>query len=270
MMSEMKFWLLHVISPVFLAVLVSSCAVRDGPPESYGLEWQKIPNAIPKNEPKSKYGNPGSYEVLGKRYYVIKSNAGFRQKGIASWYGSKFHGERTSSGEEYNMYAMTAAHKSLILPAYVEVTNKKNGRKAIVKVNDRGPFHKGRIIDLSYAAATKLGVAATGTAPVEIRVVTPGSGGGNVDGGIDATSTDDNGRLYVQVAAFATEANAFEMLDELRERNFSGARIHVENNNGKKIYRVRIGPVPTRDVAQKLETQLKNMSYTNTKTVTYN
>jgi len=261
---------IRILILVVTATLVPSCAVRDGPPESYGLEWQKIPNAIPKSETRSKYGNPASYVVFGERYYVVKSNKGFTQKGIASWYGSKFHGERTSSGEEYNMYAMTAAHKSLILPTYVEVTNKNNGRKVIVKVNDRGPFHAGRIIDLSYAAATKLGVAATGTAPVEIRVVTPGSVGGAVDGGIDASFTDDNGKLYVQVAAFSSEANAFKMLGELRDKNFSGARIHVEKNNGKTVYRVRIGPVPTRDVALKLETQLKNMSYTNIKTVTYN
>ena len=156
-------------------VMLSSCGVKDGPPSDYGRNWKDIEDAVPKDEPYSRYGNPGSYEVFGERYHVIGSNKGFTQKGIASWYGSKFHGQRTSSGETYSMYAMTAAHKTLKIPAYVEVTNTANGRKAIVKVNDRGPFHEGRIIDLSYAAATKLGVAATGTAPVTIRVVTPGA-----------------------------------------------------------------------------------------------
>jgi len=161
-----------VIGTLLCAVLLSSCGLnRDSAPPNYNIPWQEIKDAVPRPVTKSKYGNPDSYEVNGKTYFVMDSAIGFQQKGIASWYGRKFHGRKTSSGEGYNMYAMTAAHKTLPIPVYVEVTNLDNGRKAIVRVNDRGPFHPGRIIDLSYAAATRLGVAQTGTAHVKIRVI---------------------------------------------------------------------------------------------------
>ena len=213
--------------------------------------------------------------LMGKRYQVLDSSDGFSQTGIASWYGSKFHGQRTSSGEPYDMYAMTAAHKSLPLPTYVEVTNLDNGRSAIVKVNDRGPFHEGRIIDLSYAAATRLGVAATGTANVSIRTVTIGDeqGGNDKVGGkksADVGYVSDDGKFYVQIAAYASEQNALKMIDELRQKNFSSARIHVENSNGKLLYRVRIGPVPSSIVAEKLLGQLREINLDNAKVITYN
>lgn len=257
---------------VLLAGLATSCSVRDGAPANYSKRWNEIPDAVPKDEARSKYGNPASYEVFGKRYYVLDTNEGFRQKGEASWYGSKFHGQRASSGETYNMYAMTAAHKTLPLPTYVEVTNLKNRRKAIVKVNDRGPFHDGRIIDLSYAAATKLGVVATGTAPVEIRVVGNGTDKTR-DGaaaGVEDKYVDDNGKLYVQIAAFETEENALKLISDLRRKNFQSARIHVENNKGKLLYRVRIGPVPTDNVAEKVVAQLKEINLNNAKIIRYN
>ena len=154
-------------------VLVVAPSSSDKAP-SKQVDVSKIQNAVPKEEPKSRYGNPKSYVVFDKRYYVMESNKGFVEKGIASWYGTKFHGRRTSSGETYDMYAMTAAHKNLPLPTYVEVTNLKNGKKIIVKVNDRGPFHENRIIDLSYTAATKLDIVKNGTGLVEIRAVGPG------------------------------------------------------------------------------------------------
>ena len=132
-----------------------------------------IPDAVPKVEPKSRYGNPASYVVFGKRYYTKASSDGHVERGLASWYGKKFHGRKTSSGERYDMYGMTAAHKTLPLPSYVQVTNLSNGRSAVVRVNDRGPFHGKRIIDLSYSAARKLGVVARGTAMVEVRSIDP-------------------------------------------------------------------------------------------------
>jgi len=132
-----------------------------------------IPDAVPKVEPKSKYGNPASYVVFGKRYYTKNSSKGYVERGVASWYGRDFHGRKTSSGEPYDMYAMTAAHKTLPLPTYARVTNLTNGRTAVVKINDRGPFHGDRVIDLSYSAARKLGVVAKGTGMVEIRAVDP-------------------------------------------------------------------------------------------------
>jgi len=130
-------------------------------------------DAVPEVEPKSKYGNPKSYVVFGRRYYTKASSKGHVERGLASWYGKKFHGRKTSNGERYNMYAMTAAHKSLPLPTYVRVTNLANGRSTVVRVNDRGPFHGNRIIDLSYSAARKLGMAAKGVEMVEIMAIDP-------------------------------------------------------------------------------------------------
>lgn len=136
-------------------------------------ELSDIPDAVPKVEPRSKYGNPKSYVVFGKRYYTKADSKGHLERGLASWYGKKFHGRKTSNGERYNMYAMTAAHKTLPLPTYVRVTNLTNGRSTVVRVNDRGPFHGNRIIDLSYSAARKLGIAAKGVEMVEIRAIDP-------------------------------------------------------------------------------------------------
>lgn len=133
-----------------------------------------IPDAVPRAEPRSRYGNPETYEVFGKKYRVMKSARGHVERGLASWYGPGFHAERTSSGEPYNMYSMTAAHKTLPIPSYVRVTHLGNGRSIVVRVNDRGPFVGNRIIDLSYTAAYKLGMIGSGTAPVEIRVLQPG------------------------------------------------------------------------------------------------
>jgi rare lipoprotein A len=135
------------------------------------LNPDDIADAVPGEEPRSAYGNPDSYVVNGKRYYTLRTAEGFAERGIASWYGNPFHGRRTSSGEVYDMYRMTAAHKQLPLPTYVQIRNLDNGRTATVKVNDRGPFKDNRVIDLSYAAALKLGVVAKGTAFVEIRAV---------------------------------------------------------------------------------------------------
>ena len=256
-----------------LPVLLASCGVRDGAPDSYDQPWHSIANAVPKAEPKSRYGNPSSYEQFGERYHVLPSSKGFVQEGVASWYGTKFHGERTSSGEEYNMYAMTAAHKTLPLPTYVEVINKDNGRRAIVKVNDRGPFHDNRIIDLSYAAATRLGVAKTGTANVKIRALDPGEDSArsaSAASTTNAVASAPAGRVYVQVAAFSSEEKAFAMLKKLREANFSDTRIHVDSKQGKLLYRVRIGPLPSEHVAKKLLTQLQEIKQNNAKIVSYN
>lgn len=263
----------HYSRLAMLASLLSTlgaCAVKDGAPARYDAEWDKIPDAVVKDEPRSRYGNPASYEVFGKTYYVRDSSEGFVESGIASWYGTKFHGRRTSSGEPYDMYAMTAAHKSLPLPTYVEVINVDNGRRAVVKVNDRGPFHEGRIIDLSYAAATKLGVAKVGTAKVKIRALDPDLKQQSFDESHDASSTSDTGKVYIQVAAFSTEDKAVAMLGKLRDANFSSSRIHVDSREGRSLYRVRIGPLPSRDVAKKLLAQLKEIEQDNAKIVNYN
>jgi len=161
---------------MLIGALLVGCSAqpyRDSAPRGY-VDVSKIPDAIPKDEPRSQYGNPNSYEQFGRTYHVMESSKGFVERGVASWYGTKFHGRRTSSGEDYNMYSMTAAHKTLPLPTYLEVTNLDNGKQVVVRVNDRGPFHDGRIIDLSYAAAIKLGINKHGTGRVEIRALQPG------------------------------------------------------------------------------------------------
>lgn len=147
----------------------SSGGNMDGAP-SGNIDFDAIPDAVPRNEPFSRYGNK-DYTVFGKRYRVMDSNAGFEQRGLASWYGTKYHGRKTSSGEVYDMYTMTAAHPSLPLPTYAEVTNLKTGKRIVVKINDRGPFHGDRVLDLSYAAAGKLGILRDGVAPVHFRAI---------------------------------------------------------------------------------------------------
>jgi rare lipoprotein A len=132
-----------------------------------------IDGVTPRPEAKSRYGNMPSYVVFGERYTVMETSAGYEEQGIASWYGEPFHGRRTSSGEIYDMHKLSAAHKSLPLPTYVEVTNLENGRQIVVRVNDRGPFHDGRVIDLSYAAARKLDIVGPGTAEVRVRALDP-------------------------------------------------------------------------------------------------
>ena len=142
----------------------------DGPPVDAGPDPSSVSDAVPRTEPLSKIGN-APYRVYGVRYVPMKSALGYREKGTASWYGRKFHGRQTSSGETYDMYAMTAAHKTLPLPTYVQVKNLDNGAKVVLRVNDRGPFLGGRLIDLSYMAARKLGVTTSGTARVEVTTI---------------------------------------------------------------------------------------------------
>jgi len=261
-----------VLISLFSAVLLSSCgAIKDSAPANYSKQWHEIPDAVPETVEPSKYGNPGNYEVLGKTYYVMDSADGFEQRGIASWYGNKFHGRRTSSGEDYDMYAMTAAHKTLPIPVFVEVTNVDNGRKAIVKVNDRGPFHDGRIIDLSYAAATKLGVAQTGTANVTIRVVrSEQEKNSRRSKRIVEAPVSEGDKLYVQVAAFAAEKNALSYMEKLQEQGFFDVRLHIESQKGKTVYRVRIGPLPSEHVAKNVLSQLEENDHHDLKIVKNN
>jgi rare lipoprotein A len=161
---------------------------QDDGPGASAPDVAGIPDAVPRNEPPSRYGNR-PYTVEGRGYTPMASADGYRERGIASWYGKKFHGRRTSSGETYDMYAMTAAHKTLPLPAYVRVRNLDNGRSVIVRVNDRGPFLHNRLIDLSYAAAAKLGIVGTGTGVVEVEAVGPGAVSATVLAGPTAAQT---------------------------------------------------------------------------------
>lgn len=170
--STMFLLLLSLSSCGFFSALTPAQSSRnsDGPPQEK-MDSNKIKDAVPRVEQKSRGGNSESYSVFGKKYRVLSSAKGFSERGEASWYGKKFHGRLTANGERYDMYEMTAAHKNLPLPTYVQVKNLENGRKIIVRVNDRGPFHGGRIIDLSYAAATKIGMLKKGVAKVEITAI---------------------------------------------------------------------------------------------------
>src|SRR3954465_8232954 len=145
----------------------------DGPDANPPANLAGIADAVPRNEPLHKYANR-PYEVFGKKYVPLASVQAFSQRGTASWYGKKFHGQKTSSGETYDMYKMTAAHPTLPIPSYVRVTNTKNGKSVVVRINDRGPFRFGRIIDLSYVAAYKLGYIQAGEAAVEVESIVPG------------------------------------------------------------------------------------------------
>ena len=224
------------------------------------VDVSKIPNATPKDEPKSRYGNPKSYVVFGKRYYVMESNKGFVEKGIASWYGTKFHGRRTSSGETYDMYGMTAAHKSLPLPTYVEVINLKNNKKIIVKINDRGPFHENRIIDLSYTAAIKLDILKNGTGLVEIRVIgTEQIGTIHSDerlAVINTAVTKNEGRFYIQVGSFSNLINAEDLKQKLKSIGQGMVSIIEVVVSESILYRVKIGPFTDIDQADAIVSSL--------------
>jgi rare lipoprotein A len=205
-----------------------------------------VPDAVPRIEPRSRGGNPPFYDVFGKRYYVLSSSSGYWERGVASWYGPGFHKVRTSTGEPYDMYAMTAAHKTLPLPAYVRVTNLQNGRSVVVRVNDRGPFVGNRIIDLSYTAAAKLDMLRNGTAMVEVRTIDPAASPPLTASSADAPAA--NPTLFVQAGAFSDPANARRMADKLRGGRYGNVFVRDDQIAGRRMYRVRIGPV--RDVAE--------------------
>lgn len=242
-------------------LLLCSCShtpSKDGPPNFY-VDESKVPNAIPKAEPLAKYGNYKSYVVLGKRYYTLNSSRNYSEVGTASWYGTKFHARKTSSGERYNMLGMTAAHKTLPLPTYVEVTNLKNQRKVIVKVNDRGPFTN-RLIDLSYVAAKKLGMLGHGTAQVRVRAIDPNNNEKRLElanSNHDRTYPQKNG-IFLQVGAFKQRVNA----EQLRHRLTALLNLPVyvyAPNHSSSLYRVKVGPIPDTSTAHHISQRLANL-----------
>ncbi|MEM7541980.1 MAG: septal ring lytic transglycosylase RlpA family protein [Pseudomonadota bacterium] len=243
----------------FLALLVGCSAVvveKDGP-GSKRVSAGNIKDAVPKSEPRSKYGNPKSYEVFGKRYYTLASSKGFVERGVGSWYGKKFHGRKTSSGEIYDMYQMTAAHKQLPLPTYVEVRNLENGRSAIVKVNDRGPFHGNRIIDLSYAAALKLGYADKGTAMLEV-VALDADGRPNQRPQVAKQSPGGSREVYLQIGAFGERTNAERLHASVSAYLTEAVRIAIGDDGGRPIYRVQVGPIFSVSVADRVVSALSS------------
>ena len=228
-----------------------------------------IPDAVPREEPRSRYGNPETYEVFGRRYKVMKSAKGHVERGLASWYGPGFHSERTSSGEPYDMYSMTAAHKTLPIPAYVRVTNLENGRSVVVRVNDRGPFVGDRIIDLSYTAAWKLDMLRAGTAKVEIRVLEPGRRAppppmvASIPPPAVASvpppvaPAPGGGARMLQVGSFGSRANADALAARLKASGIDGASISEADVGGRRLYRVRVGPVADAAQAAQLADRLR-------------
>jgi rare lipoprotein A len=243
---------------------VSACSIKTSefPDEDYGpdtpVDVSHIPDAVPQHAPRSKYGNPGSYTVLGKTYYVLKDARNYREQGLASWYGNKFHGRRTSSGEPYDMYAMTAAHKTLPLPTWVRVTNLDNRKSVVVKVNDRGPFHPGRIIDLSYTAASKLGVLGKGTARVEVASLTPEQNSADKPSSDRVVKKAVVYPLWIQVGAFSSRENAVLELQRLQTLSGYGGRLQSADDRSPIMYRVWLGPMKSAMELKQLIEKLPN------------
>ena len=269
-----------------MAALLQSCSsgggygYGDGPPPK-DIDVRNLPDAQPKVEPITKAGNPDPYTQFGKTYRLLPAGAVYKERGVASWYGNKFHGRKTSNGETYSMYGMTAAHKTLRIPAYVKVTNLENGRSVIVRVNDRGPFHGNRIIDLSYAAAKKLGYSDKGTARVEVEAIDPRTfnryqdnvveqpyiekvGGQIVTAGTPAKPAQTGvaradtsplrsarldgydfqlpGNTFLQAGAFSSEGSARQLLTRLQKVTATPVVIR-EKQHPEAIFKVLLGPL---------------------------
>jgi rare lipoprotein A len=251
--------LLVAFALLTVATACGSNKPQDGPPKSGSGEIGGLPDdAVPRPEPRSRLGNGPNYEVFGEPYTVMPSAVGFKERGVASWYGKKFHGNRTSNWDIYDMYGMTAAHKTLPLPTYVRVRNLSNNRTIVVRVNDRGPFVDNRIIDLSYAAAQKLDMIKTGTSLVEIEAITFEEPGGDQptrqvtapaprpaapqpQAPRDEPSNPNH--IYVQIGAFGSLANAERRVSVLRSGGIGAAAVHEDNLVTPTLYRVRMGPI---------------------------
>jgi rare lipoprotein A len=240
-----------------LPLLVMTACTTPSPTEQQDsapatrLDPDAIEDAIPREDLITRAGNNRHYTVLGKTYTVMDRGDNYIEQGVASWYGTKFHGRPTANGEKYSLYAMTAAHRSLPIPSYVKITNLQNGRTAIVRVNDRGPFHSERIIDLSYAAAVKLGYAEQGTARVEVKVIDTRS--------IPAASSSlasANAAYYLQVGAFSDKARAEDLVRQLQPQFEEPVTVR---DSADSFHRVWIGPIANldgvRSISELLEQQ---------------
>lgn len=266
------------LAAMLITLTLAACApfpVAPGSGQDYGpsqpVDVSQVPDAVPQNLPKSRFGNPPSYTVDGQTYHVLPECEGYHERGIASWYGMKFHGGRTSDGDTYDMYAMTAANKIVPLPCFVRVTNLENHRSVIVKVNDRGPFVANRIIDLSYAAAKKLGVVATGTALVDVTAVEPGSPPPATRVAAtpvpNSASDAERPQLFVQIGAFAEAANAERARRNLESAGIKPVLIVTATEGGKTLYKVRIGPLADVTAVDQLTGRLASLGYADAQVV---
>ena len=247
--------------------------IEDGAGEL--VDTRLIANAVPRMEPVTRAGNSNPYTVLGETYHLLPTAEGYKRVGTASWYGSKFHGRKTANGEVYDMYAMTAAHRTLPIPAYARVTNLSNQRVIVVRINDRGPFHASRIIDLSYAAALKLGFADHGTAEVEIEVITPTSLRVEVPMPMPNVSPVVAGRLaipeiraaeersidhlpsggvFMQIGAFAQRASA----DRLQRAISAMTSLPIEIVQHRELFKVKIGPIKNSTRLKMLQKKIRH------------
>ncbi|HWR95680.1 MAG TPA: septal ring lytic transglycosylase RlpA family protein [Arenimonas sp.] len=218
--------------------------VADAHPDGE-LDISLLQEPMPRDEPKSRYGNKSPYTVLKKKYFVRDSAEGYKERGIASWYGTKFHGRKTSSQEVYDMCQFSAAHKTLPIPSYARVTRLDTGQSVIVRVNDRGPFHEGRVIDLSFAAASKLGINRTGTAKVEVEAISDGEALPPLP---SLSAVPD--KPYLQVASFSSEDNADALKERLQAAGLDHVQVRKHRLAGDPVWRVRIGPLGDNEMRQ--------------------
>ncbi len=240
----------------------------DGPGTGDASRLADVPDAVPRAEPLNRYANR-PYEALGVRYEPLATAGSYRERGVASWYGKKFHGQRTSTGEVYDMYGMSAAHKTLPIPSYARVTNLANGRSVVVRVNDRGPFVRGRIIDVSYAAAYKLGIIANGSAEVEVESLAPGGNAAPAPVVVaqpvpmEPLHTEPiqpaivHHGIYLQLASFRSPQGAESFLAHMRdELGGLGKQLVLYTSGG--LSRVHFGPYRTAEEARVSAGQLES------------
>lgn len=232
-----------------------------GPSEDVDLSH--VPDAVPRYETRTRAGNKNPYTVLGKTYHLIKDESAYRERGLASWYGKKFNGHNTSNGERYDMYAMTGAHKTLPIPSYVRVTNLDNGKSVVVRINDRGPFHQGRIIDLSYAAAQRIGILQAGTGRVEVEIALPGDAA-PIPRRADGTTPKHiepalPAGTYLQLGAFGQQESAQQFAASVGTKLTYPVTIHSATQP-KQVHRVRVGPFKDAKSLQDARDQLARIN----------
>ena len=274
----MHILIFKIVASVATLFVIVSCSSVSSPPEnpndgrysitqdrapSKPIELGSIPDVVPAPVVRTLAGNRSPYSVLGETYFVLPSEEGYSERGIASWYGEKFHGHKTSNGEVFDMYHVSAAHKSLPIPSFLKVTNLDNNRTIVVRVNDRGPFHGDRIIDLSYAAALKLGYAEIGTARVELEAIVTEKLSNEYGLGQDsnlkrgAIKPSRSSEQYLQVAAFSNQLSAKRLSQKLKEMIISPVLVSsMKDSAGKVLYRVRIGPIDDPAELKKITEQL--------------
>jgi rare lipoprotein A len=267
---------------VALGLLLAACGGsprRDYPAPPAGVPAPAPTAADVVSEPRSPRGNPPFYEVFGRRYHVLDTSEGYRERGVASWYGPDFHGLTTSNGETYDMYAYTAAHPTLPIPTWVEVTHLGNGKRVIVRINDRGPFVGNRIIDLSYRAAHAIDMVGDGTAMVEVRTLgapaaAPQAVQARSRGGLSviseaaaaAPSASDRPlrQMFVQVGAFSDRDNAQQFVNQLQANGFQNTVVVSNPVNGATMHRVRVGPVSGEDEFDRVNQRLRAIGINDT------